>query len=218
MDSKSLRVKRILIVFALIGLVFSVLPVKATVTYNVSAIYTDFNASDWVEHDVPGSANYTVPYTVKIDVSTIAWNETTAVTWMTFQLRNASDEASGEIIGIKLLEAGSVLQVLSGTTGTPVIIGATTFTLASEIVIKVSVDGFTVNNGTAIQITYYTPGFSVNGMYVNGVEFSVTAGVANMEFNDGGDFGLDIITDMIPIIVTVAILGAVLKQFGKFKT
>lgn len=209
------RVNRILIVFALISVMSIGIAVQGASSYSISVHYTEFNSDTFIQHNVP-SGNYTAPYTIEIDTSGIVWNDTTTVSWINMQFRNASDETAGEIIGIKMMESSSVLQVLSGTTGTPVIIGSTKFTITSIITIEVSVDGFTVDNGTAVQLEYFTPSFDINGVWVNGVAFSVEGGIANLAFDDtGGDYGIDILVDFMPLLVTIAVLGMVMKSFDR---
>lgn len=208
MGSKGLRVKRILIVFALIGLVFSVSMAKGAATQRVSVLYSDLNVDSWTEYEVP-TGNYTTPYTVKITPS-VTWNATTSNARFQLNFRNAS--ATYQDYLIEFSDAGVLVCVYNGTQ-----VGATTFTMDTEITIKVQSDGYTVNNGSGVQVTFYGDfSFPIDGVFARGnVVDTTTAGTVIVEFNDGGDFGLDIITDMIPIIVTIAILGAVLKMFRK---
>ncbi|MCK5605224.1 hypothetical protein KAR91_25255 [Candidatus Pacearchaeota archaeon] len=211
MDSKGLRVKRILIVFALIGLVFSISVVKATPTQSVSVLYTALNETGWTEFAVP-TGNYTAPYTVKL-LPNFVWNATTQDAQFQLQMRNASDTYQSWMI--HFFDGGTINGVYNGS-----IVGSCDFTMETEIEVKVATDGFTVNNGSAIQIEFFADfTMPIDGTWVHGQqEFTLTSGTVNMEFNDGGDYGVDIITSMIPLIVTIAVLGAVLKMFKKFDT
>lgn len=218
MGSKRLRVKRILLVFALVGIMTaSVTVAQATPTYNLSTVYTLFNTVTPAEMDVVGSANYTAPYKLTI-LFDLVFNETTSNPTATLGFRNASDEgATGEAFEVRFYETfalwlnvGTVDSMVDGVIQTE-------FTVGTEIELRVAVDGVTVYNGTDTT-THYFVTYDVNGLWTEGKVDAFTGGAMHTEFSDGGEFGLDIITEMLPVIVTIAILGVIMKQFGKFKT
>lgn len=215
MDSKQFRVKRILIVFALIGLVMSsVANVKANPTYSISDLYSVYNSSSWTEKDVP-SGNYTAPYSIIVNAD-ITWNGTTSNAQFTATFRNISNEVDGELFGVKFLDSG-VMQLLAGTTASVNVVGSSTYTIGTDVKVSVAVDGIKCYNGSETFGEYYMTTFNVDGHHGSGGTDFMTAGKVNYTYNDGGDYGLDIISSMVPVLVTIAVLGAVMKAFTKFK-
>ena len=206
------RVNQILIVFALISMLLTALITSATPTYNLSLVYSECNSAEWTEKDVP-SGNYTAPYSITITPN-IVWNETTANPQVTIHFRNVSNEINGELFGVKLYETGS-LQLLYGNTTSVVVVGSSTYTLGTEIKVSVMLDGFKVHNGTAIVIEYYDAPHDINGFHASGVVFATESGSILFEFSDGGEYGIDILVSFMPLLVTLAVLGMVMKSFDR---
>ena len=209
------RVNRILIVFALIGLLLGVVIAEGTATNNLSIPLTTINSGTPVEHNVALEANYTAPYTITI-LPSLVWNETTDNPFLHVGFRNASNEVDGEMWEIWLAEEPTAtLRAQYGIVATMNIVGSSNFTMGTEITVSVDTDGFSVHNGTDTVIEYFAPMFDINGLWAWGKVNAATSGICNVEFSDGGDFGIDILISFMPLLVTIAVLGMVMKSFDR---
>ena len=209
------RAKRFLVAVLAISMIFSATSVLATPSYNVSVIYTEFNSTDWTEHTFPNSANYTVSWNVDL-TNRLTYNETTDDCSAKIRFQNGADTSAG-VIDLQYFEptlgVGTV-DVYASETDTGVKIGSMDYTTDETITLVVSADGLTLTNDTGLQIEYNFLGFDILNVSAQGGSiYEVTAGFLQLEFGAGSTESIAILTDILPLMVTLAVLGMVFKMF-----
>ena len=212
---KTHKAKRFLVATLAVLMIFSATSVLATPSYNVSVIYTEFNSTSWTEHTFPNSANYTVSWSVDL-TNRLTYNETTDSCSAKIRFQNGEDVSAG-VIDLQYFEptlgVGTV-DIYASETDTGAKIGSMDYTTDEAITLAVSADGLTVTNDTGLQIEYNFLGFDiVNVSAQGGSVFEVTAGFFQLEFSDSSTDSIAILTEILPLMVTLAVLGMVFKMF-----
>lgn len=201
-------------VFAL-AILIGVMPtnVLSTASYSVSIVYTEFNSGTATEHTFPGGANYTLPWKVVI-TNKLTYNETTSNPVAILLLCNASDK--DDLMDLMFQDTG-VVDVYQSYTGSGVKIGSFPWTTLIPATYTFSVDGLVVKNKTDTQFEFNFNAWPLRNVSAKGsAEDMVTAGTMQLDFSSGtGDFGLDIVFSVVPLMVTIAVLGMIIKMFDK---
>ncbi len=210
---KKNRVKHLLITFLALFIVISPLAVLGTPSHGVSAIYTEFNSTVKTEHTFPSEANYTLPWTVEV-VNGLTYNETTATPSAKIGFVNYENVSLG-LIDLQFYEDGD-LEVYVSETDSGVKVGTLAYVADEEWSLAVADDGIKLSNSSGIQLDYNFLAFGIDKVTCNaGINDTATAGFIQLEFSDTSEFGLDIISAMLPLLVTLTMISIIIKSVNK---
>lgn len=106
------------------------------------------------------------------------------------------------------------VYVGEGASGSKV--GTIPYTIDSTQVLYVVVDGITIKNETDTQLEYNFNTFGIGNVSAAGtINDSATAGFLQLEFHSGSEYGIDIVSSFLPLMVSLAVLGMIVKMFDK---
>lgn len=220
MKGKALRAKSFpLVVFALIGLIFSASVVQGTATHTISLPHGDFfEVSDPISTYIYDNETvYEPTWQAEIDLINLVWNQTT--TNPTIHLKFASNASVIRFVQMSFAKpnengTGNVV-ISSNSTGTGFVAhGTHLYTESSSWEIKLTIkeDETIVKNSTDTLVDFYRVGEPIENMSRwSATGYALTAGHMNVQFSEGGDYGLDLLYQMFPVFMALALIGSIFK-------
>jgi len=215
---KRQRAKRLFVAVLALILIPSALIAQATPAYKISVIYTEFNSQTATEHTFPDSANYTLPWKAEI-TNKLTYNETGAAQSAKILFCNASD--SSDLLDLMFNNCSTttgkgIVDVYQSYTGTGVKVGSFPYTYEKSATYLFSEDGLVVKNDTDTQFEFNFNAWTIDNVSVQGgSDFVATAGIMQLNFSSGAEYGLDIVFNMMPILVALSVIGMVVKMVNR---
>ena len=213
---KKQRVKHLIISLLALTIVISPLAVLGTPSYSVSVIYSEFNVATYTEHTFPSEGNYTLPWSVVV-TNKLTYNETTDACNAKVRFQNGLNISEG-VVDLQWFEptAGiGTLDVYVSETDTGVKVGSLDYETDEEWTVNFASDGITLLNESGSQLEYNFNAFDINNVSVTGIVDAVTAGFVQLDFSDTSEYGLDIISAMLPLLVTLTMFSVIIKSVNK---
>ena len=217
---KRVRAKRrlLVVVLALAILIPAATGALATVSYKVSCIYTEFNVTTKTTHTFPNDANYTLPWRA-VMTNKVTYNDTTTSPACKIGFVNAANSSEGVMDfnwGKPDANGKGNLEVYIGEGTSGNLIDTVPFTIDQPLTIYIVADGITIKNSTDIQLEYNFKAFAICNVSASGsVADCATAGFLQIEFSSGAQYGLDIVYSMIPLMVTITVIGMIVKMMDR---
>lgn len=219
---KKQRAKRLSVaVLALLILVPCANASLATASYKVSLLALEFNSTDYTEHNFPSNANYTLPWRVEL-TNKLVYNETTESPSGKVLFQNMLNISEGilEIQWFETTDDKGLMDVYASETSSGNLIDTITYSIDELWTLKMSVDGFTYANASGVQIEFNFNGFGISNVSAcGGIADSAESGFVQLEFSSGTEYGIDIVYAMMPLLLTLAVIGMVVKmvdRMGKY--
>ena len=211
--------RRLLVVFLALAILSpAATGALATANYKVSIVYTEFNVIDETEHTFPNDSNYTLPWRMDL-INKLTYNDTTTNPGANLKFTNYENSSKGiiELYYFKPdAEGKGSVNVYASETTVGNLIDIIPYTIDSPQTLSTVVDGITIKNATDTQLEYNFKAFGISNVSARGaVANCCTAGFMQLEFSSGSKYGLDIVYEMIPLMITLTVIGMVIKMVDK---
>ena len=211
--------RRLLVVFlALAILIPAATGAAATANYRVSCIYSEFNVTTKTTHTFPEDATYTLPWQA-VMTNKVTYNDTTTSPACKIGFVNAANISEGVVDfnwGKPDANGKGNLEVYIGEGTIGNLIDTVPFTIDQPLTIYLVADGITIKNSTDTQLEYNFKAFAICNVTACGsVADCAIAGFLQLEFSAGAEYGLDIVYAMIPLMITITVIGMVVRMMDK---